>query len=213
MSDPIIFYFDFSSSYSYIAQARVCEIEDTTGKEVLYRPIVLGAVFHGLGHAVPASDSVKMAYLAQDLKRCARSLGIDYQTPPVFPFNGIEAMRVFYALDADNPCKAREFAGKVFDAAYAQNQDMSQADNVAEVLSELNLERDQIVNAGNFNDAKAALKLHTQNAIDANVFGAPSFVYRDELFWGADRIDMLINAVNYSTPSRPAQRTDHDPIT
>lgn len=199
MNDSVTFYFDFSSSYSYIAQARICEIEDKTGKEVLYRPIVLGAVFHSLGHAVPAEDSVKMAYLSQDLKRCAQQLGIAYDMPPVFPFNAIEAMRVFYAINADNPCKAREFAGKVFAAAYTQSRDMSQSDNVAALLNDLGLEREQIVNADSFDTAKATLKAHTQNAIDAQVFGAPSFVYKGELFWGADRIDMLIDTVNYSS--------------
>lgn len=193
MSDSIIFYFDYSSSYSYIAQARISEIEKS-GKSVLWQPILLGAVFQHFGHSIPPADSIKMNYLTHDLKRCAQRLNIPYQTPPVFPFNGIEAMRIFYALDANDQDLARRFTEKVFAAAYGDHIDMGQPDNVAEVLNTMGLDRDRIVNADNFSNAKKALKNATRQAIDANVFGAPTFVYNDELFWGADRIDTLIAA-------------------
>ena len=193
MSDDITFYFDFSSSYSYMAQARVNEIEDRTGKVVLRRPIVLGAIFQSLEHKVPAETSSKMKYLSMDLKRCAGDLGIAFKHPPVFPFNGILAMRVFYDLDASDQDLASEFTRQVFNAAYTQDMDISQPEQLATLMSAMGLQLDEIVNADSFADAKVALKQQTQAAMTENVFGAPTFIYQHELFWGADRIDMLIN--------------------
>ena len=196
MTDSILFYFDFSSSYSYIAYARLAEIERKTGLIVEKRPIVLGAVFQQLGHTVPDSSSVKMQYLTHDLTRIAMSMGIAYQTPPIFPFNGIEAMRIYCALDEQQASQALEFSSRVFDSAYARNIDMSKSVNLAAILSDMGLEYDDIVNAESFDHAKAKLKENTQLAVESKVFGAPTFVYRSELFWGADRIDMLIDKVS-----------------
>jgi 2-hydroxychromene-2-carboxylate isomerase len=195
MTASILFYFDFSSSYSYIAQSRVAEIEQRTGARVEYRPIVLGAVFHHLQHSVPPADSVKMSYLNRDLQRLAQRAGVVYKTPPMFPFNAMESMRIFYALDAVNQDAARTFANAVFAGAYAEGLDMSSVENVSLVLGRLGEDRDSIVGDDSFALAKARLKEETQRAIESNVFGAPSFVCGDELYWGADRIEMMIEDI------------------
>jgi 2-hydroxychromene-2-carboxylate isomerase len=192
MAEPIYFYFDFSSSYSYLAQARIAEIEHETGRSVHYRPFVLGAIFHKLGHSVPASDSVKMAYLDHDLKRSAKALNIDFALPPAFPFNAMLAMRVFYAIDSRDSSKARDYAAKAFEAVYAQQKDLADPSTIEQIVGELGLDYAALSTGKPFDSAKSTLKLHTQNAIEAGVFGAPSFVADGELFWGADRIDLVI---------------------
>lgn len=192
MSDPIHFYFDFSSSYSYLAHARLGEIASKTGKEVLQKPIVLGAIFHHLSHSVPASDSVKMAYLNMDLQRRAKALGIPFRMPVVFPFNAMESMRLYYLLEAREPALAAQFSTLIFEGAYTKERDMSDPENIARCLKLLDLDRDELLASDEFNAAKARLKTMTTEAMQAQVFGAPTFVYQNELFWGEDRIDMLI---------------------
>ncbi|MFT5573379.1 MAG: 2-hydroxychromene-2-carboxylate isomerase [Cryomorphaceae bacterium] len=192
MAEPIYFYFDFSSSYSYLAQARIAEIERETGRSVQYRPFVLGAIFHKLGHSVPARFSIKMTYLDHDLQRSAQLLNIEFALPPAFPFNAMHAMRLFYAIDKLDSEKARDYASAVFDAAFAQQKDVADPSIIEKTVSGLGLDYASLSTGEQFESAKNMLKLHTQNASEANVFGAPSFVADGELFWGADRIDLLI---------------------
>jgi 2-hydroxychromene-2-carboxylate isomerase len=197
MNNIINFYYDFSSSYSYIAQARVNEIEEKTGKKVAWRPIVLGAIFKQLAHSAPNKNSPKLSYMVHDLGRCAKSLGIAYKTPDVFPFNAMEAMRIFYFLQNEDINQAIEFSKQVFHQAYSVGEDVSKSSVIANILSSMDRSYASIVNSESFNQAKATLKQHTQKAMEAQVFGAPSFIYQDELFWGADRVDALIEFVNH----------------
>lgn len=192
MSDTITYYFDFSSSYSYLAHARLDEISDATGKTINQRPIVLGAIFHQLDHIVPSPNTSKMNYFNLDLPRCAAELGIKFGLPKPFPFNAMLAMRVYYHLESHNAAQAKRFSAAIFNAAYAEQIDVSNSENISTLLADLDISLESVLQDAEFEQAKATLKRHTQAAIEAGVFGAPSFLYKDELFWGTDRVDMLI---------------------
>ncbi|GHE90818.1 2-hydroxychromene-2-carboxylate isomerase [Thalassotalea profundi] len=192
----IYFYFDFSSSYSYLAQSQINTIEKKTGKNIVWRPILLGLIFKQHEHVMPDSNSAKMKYLFHDIKRCAKELGIKYETPTVFPFNAIEAMRIFYFINNKDNHDAQQFAKKVFKAAYTQNIDVSESKSLAKIVNEAGLDYSSIVNSPAYEEAKNMLKEQTKVATDLQLFGAPTFVYKNELFWGADRINNLIKHIS-----------------
>lgn len=195
MSDPISFYFDYSSSYSYLANSRIDEISAATGHMVERRPIVLGAIFHQLEHSVPSPNTSKMNYFDHDLKRCAKHMGLEFGLPTPFPFNAMQAMRVYYFFELTGNRVAKEFSDRVFHATYAEQIDVSDPANLARIVQDLGDSLDNILQHDNFEQAKSTLKTHTNIALELGVFGAPSFVYRKELFWGSDRIDYLIETV------------------
>lgn len=196
MTDEVTFYFDFSSSYSYLAQARCAEIEQKTAKKLKWKPVLLGGIFKALGHSVPAAQSHKMNYMLHDLQREAKAMGMGFALPETFPFNAIEPMRIFYAIDARDPLAAEQFAKAVFHRTYSDRSDVTQSSVLEEILSDLGLSYQEIVENDNFTAAKAALKHNTEVALEFGVFGAPTFVYQGELFWGADRIDALIRSIS-----------------
>ena len=199
MRHTIEFYFDFSSAYSYIAQARLDEsvgsFDSAAGFDlaVSWRPVLLGPVFQTLG-TVPASpDTPKGRYLFRDVARCAREHGIPYRKPDIFPFSSVAAARLFYTLDRQCPSTAVIFAKAIFKSVYSEGRDIGAPETVADILSGilsgtgLKAEIDE--------DSKAALKTMTSHAQSLGIFGAPTFKVGEEIFWGADRLPQLVKWV------------------
>ena len=98
MSKTVDFYFDFSSSYSYIAVHRLQEVAGKHGLEVNWKPIALGAIFKNLNHAPPSGDSIKGRYIWHDVQRSAEQSNLRYHWPEPFPFNSMAAARIYWHL-------------------------------------------------------------------------------------------------------------------
>ena len=186
MRRELTFYFDFSSAYSYIAQARMAAVFADADASVRWRPILLGAIFRENGWVPVSPGSPKGDYTFRDVARTARLAGLDFDWPKVFPFNGMQAARLFYALDDG---EAEAFARAVFHAAYALGRDVADTDVLARILADIGLDVAATMACSSLDDVKARLREETAAAMKAGVFGAPSFVVDGELFWGADRME------------------------
>jgi len=191
MGAAIDFYFDFSSAYAYIAQARLDEFERRHGVRFQMRPFSLGAVFKALGSAPPDPTTPRGRYIYNDVGRCARQYGLALNWPSQFPFNSIPAARAFYAISETDPDGASDFAKAAFAYAYGEGGDL--ADKAAILRLAADAGEDVAAAAAGLDGepAKAALKAATQAALERGVFGSPTFLVGDEMFWGADRLDQL----------------------
>src|SRR3982751_5868563 len=96
MGSPLDFYFDFSSPYGYLAACRVKDIAARHGRDVIGRPILLGAVFKTTGQQPLTAIPLKGAYAKHDLYRSARLYGLQFQLPSKFPIATTGACRAFY---------------------------------------------------------------------------------------------------------------------
>jgi len=189
MPATIDFYFDFSSSYSYVALPGIAKIADDHDVMVNWKPFLLGVIFNALNHAPPAGDSIKMRYSHRDLERCAEAAGLPpFVFPSPFPFNGIVASRAFWHLDESDSEKAVEWARAVFHASFAEGRDCSSPEVLADMATSLGHDAKQLLEATAEDTVKARLKEITGEAMDRGVFGAPTFFVGDEMFWGGDRL-------------------------
>ena len=191
MAEPIDFYFDFSSSYSYIAQHRLQELQEKHGREIRWKPVALGAIFKSIGSAPHSPETPKGAYVWMDVERSAVDAGLPYQWPKPFPFNSLMAARIFYYLDENDEARAIEWAQAVFDASFGQGRDCSDSSEIAAIAKKLNLDADELLEATGQDEIKPKLKQATAEAMQKGVFGAPTFFIDDEMYWGADRIDQM----------------------
>lgn len=191
MAEPIDFYFDFSSSYSYIGQKRLRELALEHGREIRWKPVALGAIFKSLGSGPFSPESAKGAYVWKDVERSAADAGLVYRWPTPFPFNSLTAARIFYYIAAKDEAKAVEWAQAVFGASYGQGRDCSDPAELAEIAKDLGLDAEKLLNAAQQDEVKDKLKQATAEAMQKGVFGAPSFVVDGEMYWGADRIDQM----------------------
>ncbi|TRZ58403.1 MAG: 2-hydroxychromene-2-carboxylate isomerase [Rhodocyclaceae bacterium] len=191
MSDPIQFYFDFSSPYSYLASEMIDELAAKYGRSVQWRPILLGAAFQKSGLPLLVTVPLKGEYSLRDFDRSARFYGIPFRFPEKFPLATHTAARGYYWLHGQDCNKTREFAHAVFRAYWIDGRDVSDLAVVQEIAAGLGVDREALTEAMGKPEIKERLKTETDGAIAKGMFGAPYMIVDGEPFWGADRLPQL----------------------
>jgi 2-hydroxychromene-2-carboxylate isomerase len=186
---PIEFYFDFSSPHGYLASYRVDEIAAEFGRDVTWRPYLLGVAFKSSGQSPLVSQPMRGPYHLRDMERTARRLKVPLVLPEGFPMATQAAGRAFYWLDGRDPGKARDLAKALYRAAFAQARNITPRETVADVAGEIGLDRDAVMAAIEDAAVKERLRAETENAIARGIFGSPFIIVDGEPFWGNDRLD------------------------
>ena len=191
MSDPIEFYFDFSSPYGYLAAKRIEGLASRHGREVVWRPHLIGAVFPTTG-AKPLLDiPMKGDYARHDLPRTARGQGIPFVLPKQFPFMSVAAARAYYWLADSDPAKAKELALAFYDRAFGEGEEIASSGAVIGVAAGVGVDAEALRVALGDPAVKGRLKQEVAAAIERGVFGSPFFFVDGEPFWGHDKLEEL----------------------
>ncbi|MGJ0451898.1 MAG: 2-hydroxychromene-2-carboxylate isomerase [Methylocystis sp.] len=195
MAEKIEFWFEFASTYSYVAAEEIEEKAAAARIEVVWRPFLLGPIFAEQGwrdspfNLFPA----KGAYMWRDIERICQSKGIAWRRPSAFPRNGLLAARIATALDGAE--KLAAFVRAVYRANFSDDLDISDPSVLKEILRGLSLDAEATLNRANDESVKRLLRTRTDEAKSRGVFGAPSFFAKEELFWGSDRLELALSAL------------------
>jgi 2-hydroxychromene-2-carboxylate isomerase len=192
MPTPIDFLFDFSSPYSYLASEQIEPLAARYGRAVVFRPILLGAVFKVSGSA-PLTEQYgpKARYSVHDFERSARFAGVRYRHPSKFPIGAVAASRALLWLQQHQPDRANPFVHAVFRAFFQDDRDISDASVVAQIAQSLGIDSRQLAEGAQEPAIKDALRKGVEDAIASGVFGAPTIVVDGETFWGNDRLPQI----------------------
>ena len=191
MSAPIDFYFDFSSPYGYFAAAKIDDIAARHARTVTWRPILLGAVFKVTGQQPLASVPLKGDYMARDLERTARLLGLNFKVPTKFPISTTAPARAFYAISDKDPALAKRLAIALYEAYFAHDRDISSPEVTLDIAAKLGIDAKALGAAINDAAIKDRLRREVDAAIARGVFGSPYIVIDGEPFWGSDRLEQV----------------------
>lgn len=191
MADPIEFWFDFSSPYAYFAQAKIDDIGARHGRETIWRPFLLGAVFKITGMPPLVEVPMKGEYCLEDWPRLARFQHLPWTMPDPFPIATITAARAFYWLDETDPAKAKSFARACFDTYFGQGIQIGKPDEVAAVAEGVGIDGAALLEAIQQPEIKDKLRLNVEAAVEKQIFGSPMIIVDGERFWGSDRIWMV----------------------
>jgi len=191
MNEPILFYFDFTSPYSYLASEKIDALADKYGRKVQWRPILLGGVFKALGTVSLVKQPGQAAYSVKDFARSARFLGVPYAHPATFPILTVAPSRAWYWLHQQDCALARRFAHEVFRAYFAAGRDIADTAVVLELAQKVGAGGTALAAGMQAPEIKERLRSETDAAIAAGVFGAPWIVVDGEPFWGADRLPQI----------------------
>lgn len=191
MSQPIDFYFDFSSPYGYLASEVIDDLAARHGRQVRWRPILLGAVFRRTGALPLTMVPLKGEYSLRDFSRSARFLNLPYTHPATFPLNTIQAARSFYCLHDQSDDMARAFAHSVYRAFFRDGCDISGIDTVLELAARHGADRATLAAALDGPALKERLKAECDEAIGKGVFGSPYVIVDGEPFFGVDRLPQI----------------------
>jgi 2-hydroxychromene-2-carboxylate isomerase len=185
----IDFWYEFASTYSYLAAMRIEREAGRFGVAVRWRPFLLGPVFASQGWSTSPFNlfPAKGEYMWRDLARHAEALGLKLGRPAPFPQNGLLAARVALVGHAEGWGEA--FAKAVYAAEFADLQQISEPEVVADILAGLRQDPHDVLARALGDSNKSRLRDETDEAIRLGIFGAPTFVTEDgELFWGNDRL-------------------------
>jgi len=189
MGPKLRFLFDYASPYSYVASVLLDR--GALDADVSYEPIYLrGLELFSTG--VPYS-AAKLSYLMTDLKRICEHHQIELAPPASFPVNGLHALRG--ALVALGTPKFLAYHRAAFAAVWAKSQELSSADAVAQLAADIGFEPEEFLRSMADPGLKAQLKQRTDQAAERGVFGVPTFLVGDDLFWGHDRLDFVERAL------------------
>lgn len=189
----IAFWYEFASSYSYLTAMRIDAVAQAGGVEVEWKPFLLGPIFKAQGWTTSPFNlyPAKGRYMVRDIERIAEQRGLQFNLPDPFPANGLHAARIATVGRRDGWCAP--FTRAVFHAQFAERKDISDADVLASLLSGIGIDPDQAFAAAGLHAAKDLLRMTTDDAQAAGIFGAPSFTTQDgELFWGDDRLERAL---------------------
>jgi 2-hydroxychromene-2-carboxylate isomerase len=184
----VTWYFDPVSPYVWLAAGALARIEGA-GARVELQPVLFAGMLNAHGNKGPAEIAAKRAYTFRDVMRQAAQQGLQFAGPPGHPFNPLLALRMCTALtDHARRC----FALSLLSRCWEYGDDISDAATLVRIAQDCDLDGDGLVEAAQQQDIKQLLAAETRRAIDAGVFGVPTFRYGDELFWGGDRVDALL---------------------
>ena len=193
MSKIIDFYFDFISPYSYIAYKKIKSMQNKNGIDFNYKPILLGGL-HKLGNiTAPAFNERKMKNMRNDCEIIAYKNNISFKWNEKFPINSLYLMRGFLFINKD---KKDKFFDICFDAYWKDNIDISKGENIKKILSDSEIDENSFTTGIQDEKIKDELKNLTNLAFKQNIFGAPTFIVNDKLFWGQDRLEYALDEFN-----------------
>lgn len=193
MRHAVDYYFAPHSPWTYLGHARFTQMTLDAGSSVRVRPMDLAQIFPISG-GLPLLKRApqRQAYRLLELQRFSQALGLPLIVQPrYFPVAADDAARLIVAVERDlGSAAALKLTGAVGAAVWAQERNIADADTLAALLAECDLDPVFLMRAQEA-DTQTRYTHNTQVAIEAGVFGAPSYVIDGELFWGQDRLDFV----------------------
>ena len=193
MTKSIDFYFDFISPYSYLAYKKIKSLNDLNNYKIIYKPILLGGLHNLGGITAPAFNVRKMKNMKNDCELIAKKNKIIFKWNDKFPINSLYLMRGYLILSEKLKEKYFEVC---FDNYWKENTDLSSEENIHKILDLCSINKTDFFKNINDKKIKDQLKELTNLAFQKDIFGAPTFVVNNKIFWGQDRLEYALDEYN-----------------
>ena len=193
MTKSIDFYFDFISPYSYLAYKKIKSLNNLNNYKIIYKPILLGGLHNLGGITAPAFNVRKMKNMKNDCELIAKKNKIIFKWNDKFPINSLYLMRGYLVLSEKLKEKYFEVC---FDNYWKENTDISSEESIHKILDLCSINKTNFFKNINDKKIKDQLKELTNLAFQKDIFGAPTFVVNNKIFWGQDRLEYALDEYN-----------------
>ena len=193
MTKSLDFYFDFISPYSYLGYKKLNILNQSNQININYKPILLGGLHNLSGITAPAFNERKMKNMKNDCELIAKKNNIEFKWNTKFPINSLYLMRGYLIIKDD---LKKKYFDVCFDAYWKNNIDIADEKNVNSILEIVGQDKIEFIDAIKDTKTKEKLKRETNNAFEIDIFGAPTFVVNNKIFWGQDRLNFAIEEYN-----------------
>ena len=191
MIKPFDFYFDFISPQSFLAHKEIKKIEHKFSIKIEYKPILLGGLHNLHGIKAPAFIPAKARHMIRDCKLIAERNNVKFKFNSYFPIRTLNLMRGVFVAEEDN--FKSYYIENIFNAIWQDGLNMNDENIIFKVLKNLNVNPKTFALRATSSSIKDSLKKRTSEAYEKGVFGAPTFVANNKIFWGQDRIEFVLN--------------------
>jgi len=188
--NPFEFYFDFINTYSFLAHKEIRKIENKENIKVKYNPILLGGLHNLHGIKAPAFIPAKAKHMIRDCKLIAEKNDTRFKFNTYFPIQSLNLMRGVLVAEEDNI--KNYYIDNIFNTIWQDGLNMNDEIVIQKVLKNLNVNPKTFVLRSTSSLIKDSLRKKTSDAYQRGVFGAPTFVVNNKIFWGQDRIDFAL---------------------
>ena len=193
MSNHIDFYFDIISPYSYIAHKKIQKIKENQKIKFNYKPILLGGLHNLAEITAPAFNKYKMKNMQNDCELISKKNNISFKWNLKFPINSLYIMRGYLQISE----KQKEiYLNTFFDAYWKDNINLSSENEISKLLKVLDINADIFFKEITEQSIKDNLKELTSDAFRKEVFGAPTFIVKNKIFWGQDRLEYALEELS-----------------
>ena len=193
MSNHIDFYFDVISPYSYIAHKKIQKIRENQKTIFIYKPILLGGLHNLAEINAPAFNKFKMKNMQSDCELVSKKNDISFTWNSKFPINSLSIMRGYLSIDDD---QKESYLDVFFNAYWRDNLDLSSEQEFSKLLDTLEIDNNIFFDKIKQQSIKDDLKKLTSDAFEKEVFGAPTFIVNNKIFWGQDRLEYALEELN-----------------
>ena len=193
MSSHIDFYFDIISPYSYIAHKKIQKIKEHQKVIFNYKPILLGGLHNLAGINAPAFNKFKIKNMQSDCELVSKKNSISFKWNLKFPINSLPIMRGYLSVEDG---QKEDYLNIFFDAYWRDNLDLSSDKEFSKLLESLKIDSKIFFEKITQQSIKDTLKKFTNDAFEKEVFGAPTFIVNNKIFWGQDRLEYALDELN-----------------
>ena len=190
MIKPFEFYFDFISPYSFLAHKQIKKIEANENVKIKYNPILLGGLHNLHGIKAPAFIPAKAKHMIRDCKLIAEKNEIRFKFNYYFPIRTLNLMRGVIVAEEDNI--KSYYIDSIFNTIWQDGLNMNDEIIIEKVLKNLNVNPKTFFLRSTSSLVKESLRKKTSEAYEKGIFGAPTFIANNKIFWGQDRIEFAL---------------------
>ena len=190
MIKPFDFYFDFISPYSFLAHKEMRKIEIKTKIKIRYKPILLGGLHNLHGIKAPAFIPAKAKHMIRDCKLIAERNNVKFKFNSYFPIKSLNLMRGVLVAEEDNI--KNYYIDNVFNTIWQDGLNMNDENIIYKILKNLNINPKTFILRSTSSSIKDSLRKKTSEAYEKGIFGAPTFISNNKIFWGQDRIEFVL---------------------
>ena len=190
MIRPFDFYFDFVSPYSFLAHKEIRKLENRYAVKIRYKPVLLGGLHNLHGIKPPAFIPAKAKHMIRDCKLIAEKNNVKFKFNSYFPIRSLNLMRGVFVAEEDN--FKSYYVDSIFDSIWQDGLNMNDDNIIFKVLKNLNINPKTFALRSTSASIKDTLRRKTSEAYEKGIFGAPTFVSNNKIFWGQDRIEFVV---------------------
>tara|TARA_Y100000591_G_scaffold139050_1_gene119407 strand:+ start:151 stop:741 length:591 start_codon:yes stop_codon:yes gene_type:complete len=189
----IDFYFSIGSTYTYLSVTRILDVEKKYSVKFNWKPFSVRAIMKEMNNIpFPKEKKNKVDYMWRDIVRRAENYGFFAKTPVPYPLSEFDLANKLAILGLKDGWGI-DYVQQTYKRWFQEGKEPATEPNISEICSELKLDKEKIISEANSKEIEEKYLANTNSARKDKVFGSPTFIVNNEIFWGDDRMEDAID--------------------